>query len=75
MLRQDIQSARANRLSNGIYHIINVLTGTYVALLNDDDRSEVVNIIFGLRDDDNRGSKVNNPLLTATKRSLQGDSG
>ena len=46
-----------NRLS-GVYQIINARTGGYAALLNDDDRTEVVNVISGLGDGDNEDSHV-----------------
>ena len=37
---------------------MNVFTGSYAALLNHDDRSEVVNITFRLNGDDDPGSAV-----------------
>ena len=46
-----------HRLS-GVYQIINVRTGGYAALLNDDDRTEVVNVISGLRDGESEVSHV-----------------
>lgn len=48
---------------SGAYHIVNAYTGAYAALLNDDDRSEVVSIIFNLKSDINRGCVVNTRLL------------
>ena len=45
-----------SQLADGIYHIVNVHTGAYAALLNDDDRAEVVNITLGLNGDDDQGS-------------------
>jgi len=47
-----------NRLPDGVYHIGNVSTGAYAALLNNDDCSEVVNITFGLNDNPEPGSTV-----------------
>ena len=50
---------RLSYLADGTYHIINVHTGAYAALLNNNDREEMVNITFGLRGDDNeQGSTV-----------------
>ena len=41
-----------------MYHIVNVHTGAYAALPNNNDREEIVNITFGLRDDDEQGPSV-----------------
>ena len=49
---------RTNRLPDGTYHIVNVSTGTYAALLNDDERSEVVNVTLGLNEKADLGSIV-----------------
>ena len=45
-------------LAKGIYRINNVYTAGYAVLLNDDDRSDVVTLTRGLRDDDDRGYEV-----------------
>ena len=39
--------AAPNSLPDGIYHIVNVLTGTYVGLIDGDDRSGVAGFIDG----------------------------
>ena len=55
----DASSRVSNSLSDGVYHIVNVSTGAFVALLSDHDRSEVVNITYGLEDDsDYLGTQV-----------------
>ena len=45
------------------YHIVNVRTGTYAALLEDTDRMDVVNLVFKLSDQGNPGSEVERYLL------------
>ena len=45
-------------LAKGIYRINNVSTGGYAVLLNNNDRSDVVTLTRGLRDDDDRGYEV-----------------
>ena len=56
--RPPLKRTRVVNLQDGIYHIVNVFTGAYLALLNDDDRSEVVTVTFGLLDEEKRGTQV-----------------
>ena len=42
----------------GTYQIVNLHTGAYAGVLNDNDRSEVVNLTLGLDGHGNRGSIV-----------------
>ena len=48
----------SNRLPDGNYEIENVFTGAYIALLDGNDQSEVVNVTNGLTNDQSRGLKV-----------------
>ena len=45
------------QIKSGTYQIVNVETGAYAALLNDNDQSELVNLTLG-KDDDRQGSEV-----------------
>jgi len=68
-------SSGGSTLPNGVYYIVNARTGVYAALLDNNDRSEVVNITFGLYDDGDRGSKVANHAIRRYENGLQRYSG
>jgi len=52
------KSPQAAHIPTGTYQIINLHTGAYAGVVNDNDRSEVVNLTLGLDGHDNRGSAV-----------------
>ena len=45
-------------IPNGTYQIVNIDTGAYAGLLDDSDRSQVVNFIPGLNGHSDRGTHV-----------------
>ena len=45
-------------IPTGIYQIVNVHTSAYAGLLNDNDRSEIVNLTLGLGDHGEQGLTV-----------------
>ena len=45
-------------LATGTYQIVNVETGAYAGLINDNDQSDLVNITIGLIERNNKGSEV-----------------
>ena len=52
-------------IPTGIYQIVNLHTGAYAGVANDNDRSEVVNLTLGLDGHDNRGSAVRSNSFTS----------
>ena len=52
------KSTQVTHIPTGIYKIVNLHTGAYAGVANDNDRSEVVNFTLGLDGHDNRGSAV-----------------
>ena len=50
------------------YHIVNVLTGTHAALLQETDRLAVVNIVFNLTRGADTGSEVKHYLADIASR-------
>ena len=57
------KSTQVSYIPIGTYQIVNLHTGAYAGLLNDNDRSEVVNLTLGLGLNNERGSIVGYDLL------------
>ena len=53
-----LKNAHFAYIPSGTYRIVNLHTGAYAGLLNENDRSEVVNLTLGLDGHDSRGSNV-----------------
>ena len=60
--RKNVVSSLINdkkeHIPDGIYYIVNQATDRYAAILNDDDRTEVVDIDLGLGKNEDIGHKV-----------------
>ena len=52
------KATQVAHIPTGAYQIVNLHTGAYAGLLNDNDRSEVVNLVLGLDVNDEKGSTV-----------------